>query len=594
MPKINNLQRRGQTYYIRVRVPTHLLDAYRPKKEICYSLGTTDFDMARKRVRHELVKIQSDFDEKTRQEKAAAKDADMLSKYAAHELEGLVLRWLSEAEKKAKTASIKKAAWLKKENLEEDDLEAEAVEATLKDDAGRTLDEVKGVSGESIHYGQTAAAKFLKERGVTFNPKSAAFKKLGNMFSKATYAAAHHHLREWKGLPFTPTDPVFAKHMTGAGYSASDIAPDKRRTLQQVMDEYMSDPEQHKGASTRRNYTIVYRLLKELLGAETYVHDITREDVKNIRNILLKSPANAAKLAQGKTLEEASKLAAEKGWALVSKSTVNSHLNKLNALLNFSEREGYIQKNHAKGLSVKEDTKKKDKRHGFKLEQLEKMFSAPIYTGCKDDGRGYSKVGTAKPRNARFWIPVIALFTGMRLNEICQLHTEDIAVEDGVDVILITMEDAADGGDSEKRVKTKAGVRYVPIHPELKKIGFMAFAERAKKAGQKRLFPELKLSAEGYFSVEMSKWFGRFLDSLGITGKGYVFHSFRHTFRDALRIAEISRDAALQLGGWAADSVDEDYGDGLPADVLFQNLSKVGYKGLDLSHLYLPEKHEKN
>lgn len=179
MPKINNLQRRGNTWYVRVRVPTSLLDAYKPKKEICYSLGTTDYDTARKRVRHEVVKIQSDFDEKLRQIKSAAGDADMLSKYGSHELEGIVLRWLAEAEKKAKSASSKKAAWLKKEGLDDDDLDAEVVEATLKDDAGRTLDEVKGVSSDAIHYGRTAAAKFLKERGITFIQNQPASKSLG-------------------------------------------------------------------------------------------------------------------------------------------------------------------------------------------------------------------------------------------------------------------------------------------------------------------------------------------------------------------------------------------------------------------------------
>lgn len=271
MPKINNLQRRKNVWYVRVRVPTNLLDIYSPKKEICYSLGTTDYVTACKRVRHEVVKIQADFDEKRRQVKSVANDTDMLSKFATHEMEGVVLRWLSEAEKKTQSAATKKEGWLKKEGLEDDILDAAGVQAILEDDVGRMLEEVKGVSGEEIHYGRTAAAKFLKERGITFNVKSVAFKKLGDMFSKATHAAAHHHLREWKGLPYAPTDPVFAKHMAHTGYSLSDISPDKRRTLQQVMDEYMDNPEEHKGASTRRNYLIVYRLLKEMLGADTYI-----------------------------------------------------------------------------------------------------------------------------------------------------------------------------------------------------------------------------------------------------------------------------------------------------------------------------------
>lgn len=33
------------------------------------------------------------------------------------------------------------------------------------------------------------------------------------------------------------------------------------------------------------------------------------------------------------------------------------------------------------------------------------IFNAPLYTGCKDDGRNYNKVGTNHPRRIRFWLP---------------------------------------------------------------------------------------------------------------------------------------------------------------------------------------------
>lgn len=38
----SNIVRRGAVYYIRVRVPSDLLDYYAPKKEITYSLKTKD------------------------------------------------------------------------------------------------------------------------------------------------------------------------------------------------------------------------------------------------------------------------------------------------------------------------------------------------------------------------------------------------------------------------------------------------------------------------------------------------------------------------------------------------------------------------
>jgi hypothetical protein len=61
----------------------------------------------------------------------------------------------------------------------------------------------------------------------------------------------------------------------------------------------------------------------------------------------------------------------------------------------------------------------------------------------------------------------------MRPNEICQLTLDDFAQVDGVDVILIRH---ADNGET-KRIKTEAGIRFVPVHPELRTIGLLSHVE---------------------------------------------------------------------------------------------------------------------
>jgi integrase len=48
-----------------------------------------------------------------------------------------------------------------------------------------------------------------------------------------------------------------------------------------------------------------------------------------------------------------------------------------------------------------------------------------------DDESRYARQGAAKPRRSRFWIPLIALFSGMRLNEICQMDTADVQEIEG-------------------------------------------------------------------------------------------------------------------------------------------------------------------
>ncbi|WP_267358935.1 MULTISPECIES: site-specific integrase, partial [unclassified Methylobacterium] len=221
----------------------------------------------------------------------------------------------------------------------------------------------------------------------------------------------------------------------------------------------------------------------------------------------------------------------------------------------------------------------------FSTEQLTNIFNAPLYTGCLNDEAGYARVGTQVIRRGRFWVPLISLFTGMRMNEICQLLVRDVAQLDGVDVIIVAADDAG-----VKRVKTAAGERFVPIHPELKRCGLLQYRDAAIARGETRLFPELTTAkSSGYLSDNFSKWFANFLRSCGAAQPRTSFHSFRHNYRDALREADISVERVRALGGWSSGRTEDDYGSGLRASTLDREIAKVRYEKLDLSHLHVPQ-----
>lgn len=65
-----------------------------------------------------------------------------------------------------------------------------------------------------------------------------------------------------------------------------------------------------------------------------------------------------------------------------------------------------------------------------------------------------------------------------------------------------------------------------------------------------------------------------------------VFHSFRHSYRDVLREADVSVEAVRALGGWSTGRTEDDYGSGLRASTLASAIEAVRYDGLDLEHLY--------
>jgi integrase len=109
-----------------------------------------------------------------------------------------------------------------------------------------------------------------------------------------------------------------------------------------------------------------------------------------------------------------------------------------------------------------------------------------------------------------------------------------------------------------------------------------------RKRDEKRVFPELRVSkATGYYSDNFSKWFSHFLAKIGANEPRTSFHSFRHSYRDALREADISIERVRALGGWSGGgATEETYGSGLRPSTLAKEIAKVHYPKLNLSHLY--------
>nr|WP_298717263.1 tyrosine-type recombinase/integrase [uncultured Steroidobacter sp.] len=121
------------------------------------------------------------------------------------------------------------------------------------------------------------------------------------------------------------------------------------------------------------------------------------------------------------------------------------------------------------------------------------------------------------------FIGPLGLFLGCRLDEICSLQTNQIGKENGIYYIEI------------RKGKTENAVRKVPLASTLvDTLGFIKFWEYKKSLGEKRLFPECTYVHKHGYKKAASRWFGEFLDHLGITDKKYVFHSFRHNVSNVL------------------------------------------------------------
>jgi integrase len=243
--------------------------------------------------------------------------------------------------------------------------------------------------------------------------------------------------------------------------------------------------------------------------------------------------------------------------------TANQHINRMSTILRWAEREEHIDRNPGAGLRVSApETNPRDARRPFATEQLQLMVSAlPGLSG------------------GQFWLPLIALFSGLRMGECCQLRTDDIETEHGVHVLQVRPGEGT-------RLKSKHSRRTVPIHPELTRCGLLDFAARQREAGHDRLFPELQPDRRGSYSGDFQRWANRWLDRAGAKGERQSFHSTRHAFTDALRRAGATGEVIDGLLGWSRGNMRDRYGSGPWIKMLAEVVERVEFPGLDLSHLY--------
>lgn len=206
------------------------------------------------------------------------------------------------------------------------------------------------------------------------------------------------------------------------------------------------------------------------------------------------------------------------------------------------------------------------------------MLKAPLFAGCASEAR-WIEPGTHVVWNANYWLILLGLFTGVRLEELGQYLVTDIRHEAGIWFIDInTYLDGTEESEFEqKSTKTESSIRQVPSHPILSRMGFLRYVEQLRKRGERFLFPDLKPNKYGHRTQAWLKWFARFLDSVGISEPGKTFHSFRHTFKTAARRARIAEDIHDRLTGHAIPSVGRDYGEAGDLPFLAEEVASISF-----------------
>ena len=413
-------------------------------------------------------------------------------------------------------------------------------------------------------------ADLLEKNGVEGIEKgSAAYIKLCRGVLRAQLKGVDLEKKHMSGDFSGTLEPSFRGLLPSSPLKASE--EEKGERISEVIDRYVSEAKVKWKEKTKHENLSILKLFVNVVG-DIPIQDVTRRTVSKFKETLQKLPPNINKNPnyRGKTVSEIIQMEIPKKMA---GTTVSKYLTRVGGLFDYARKNGFYNgENPATGMNPPKNRRAFEARAPFDKNDLIKLFHSEDYV--EDKHR----------QSYQFWMPILALFTGARLNELAQLHLSDIRqAEDGVWVFDINDEE-------EKYLKAKSSKRIIPIHSFLlNDLNFLSHVDRLKAKGEKRLFPELKMGRDGY-GRNVSRWFNEtYRQKCGIVstdGRKRDFHSFRDTFITHLVHQKVNDRMRLQVEGHSTGKdMTSVYADPFPAKQLYEEvISKLDY-GIDLSHL---------
>ena len=311
-----------------------------------------------------------------------------------------------------------------------------------------------------------------------------------------------------------------------------------------IYEEYLKERKLGAGSVSDFN-TVVNRFIK--ICGDKDIREYTKKDFVNFKNILLEYPSFINEKDKGLSVDMI--LKKYRNEKKVSALTIQKkYLSVMKVIFNYAKVNEYILENPVETVKVVVSEKKEPARIPYSFQQIETILSSSLFRESVDE----------KLMEYRF-IVLLAIFTGARLEEMARLHMADIGEEDGIPYIFIRQHD-----DDGHTVKTTSSRRRTPLHPKLMDVwGFRSFVDCGRREKRKYLFPVMnrgKVGTKGGISHNFSRWYGMYLDEIGLKDKKLTFHSFRHSWKLFGRRAGIDKSILDVIQGHSVRSVSFDYG----------------------------------
>lgn len=321
--------------------------------------------------------------------------------------------------------------------------------------------------------------------------------------------------------------------------------------------------------------------------------DVTRflDTLRRLPSVYGRSPKDKAK-----TVADLIAAADAAKAPRLTDKTVKRHLTALSQFLRFARDDGHISnaqwREMVEGHRFRVERGARSQRDAWTPEDLTALFRSPVWTGR--DQRHITKPGPHIIRDAKFWLPILALFHGARLEEFADLYRRDVGCDGGVWFFNIAETEANEAaGKRARTLKTENATRIVPMHPELIRLGFVEYVARTAPNADDPLFPDLPPQGEDQRrGARFTRDFRYYREQVGVYRPGVGMHAFRHTaitrLTDAIRDFQQKRHRDYLMGhggGGTEGDMRYDKGPGLKATAA--TLALLQFPEVDLSHLHV-------
>lgn len=394
-------------------------------------------------------------------------------------------------------------------------------------------------------------------------------------------------ISRFTGRPLIDLPAVLASRIVvylDAARLAHEAAPRKREGKKPTLRPLMKLEELHREwsaacsprAQTAAEVLSTVKDFTEYFG-DIPVSNIERHDLTTFGELLTNLPSKMSKADRALPFSERIQKFESHEGPYVTYTTVKKRVGGLQWLLSFGLQKGWLSENvGTKILIAQGNSRKSGEMRSFLDSELKGLFSSWLFL----EPAKWDSERTAVSHSTMFWILLIALTSGARLEEIGQCLTSDVIDDDGL-FIEITDYVSIKNPDLVKKVKNDGSRRFVPVHSIVINLGFQKYLSALKEKGEERLFPELKANVYKKWTQAASQKINRYIDRYASSDSRVKLHCLRHNFKNFADEAGIPERVQDQICGHTPVNVGRRYGWRGPTRMLRAQLERIKFDRID-------------